>query len=475
MNFAQPALQYDTLLETLAEYAGREFLPAERATDAAQARLIDAMGCALGAARESDCRRVLGVLGAQCLPASGIAVPATDLLLDPCRAAFAISVLVRWLDFSDTTFWGSHPSDNIGAVLAAGVLRERGGIIVTVADVLGWLVKAYEIHGALVEANRFDSTATGIDNVFSAKVASAAVAAHILGGGRAEILSALSHAWIDGQSPPIYRHTPNAGPRKAWAAADAAARGLWFAQLAVGGEPGCPTAITAEPWGFARQHMQGGQPRLDRVLGDRIIAESTILKLVPGQRNGTTAIEAAIRLHSEVSGRLGDVSEIRVYTHDEALRRIDKSGALYNSEARDHSLQYMVSAALLYGRITNWHYSDAAAQRPELEVLRSKVRVIEDKAYTHGHHDPQVRSCANAVEIELAGGRVTPRVEVLFPAGDPRQGEACGMLLAQKFSTLAQDVLERERVNALQQLFANRSRLRSMSLTAFLQLLTCRA
>ncbi|MCW5576418.1 MAG: MmgE/PrpD family protein, partial [Burkholderiales bacterium] len=397
------------------------------------------------------------------------------LRLDPVRAAFATTQLVRWLDFSDTTFWGSHPSDNLGALIAAGLLRERRGTPATVGDLLRWLLQAYEIHGALVEANRFDSAEHGLDNVLCAKIASAVVAAVILGGGRRAVLSALSHAWIDGQSMPAYRHAPNTGPRKAWAAADAAARGLWFAQLACDGEPGCPTALSADPWGFAVQGLRGGMPRIARALGEGIVADSTILKLVPGQRNGTTAIEAAIGLHEAVAPRLGEVAEVRVYTHDEAIRRIDKTGVLPNPESRDHCLQYMVSAALVYGRIANWHYSDEAARHPALEPLRAKVRVVEVAEYSRGHHDPRLRSCANAVEVRFADGGATPRVERLFPAGDPRQGDAGGALLAQKFAALAAPRLGDAHVAALQALFADAPRLRAMPLGAFIDLSICPA
>ncbi|MBX3666289.1 MAG: MmgE/PrpD family protein, partial [Burkholderiales bacterium] len=301
---------YDTLLQTLADYAVAPPQPSPRALDAAQTSLVDALGCALGALQEADCRRVLDTLVAGCPAPSGLPVPGTGLRLDPVRAAFATTQLVRWLDFSDTTFWGSHPSDNLGALIAAGLLRERRGTPATVGDLLRWLLQAYEIHGALVEANRFDSAEHGLDNVLCAKIASAAVATVILGGGRGAVLSALSHAWIDGQSMPAYRHAPNTGPRKAWAAADAAARGLWFAQLACDGEPGCPTALSADPWGFAVQGLHGGMPRIARALGEGIVADSTILKLVPGQRNGTTAIEAAIGLHEAVAPRLGEVAEV---------------------------------------------------------------------------------------------------------------------------------------------------------------------
>ncbi len=468
---SQPHRQ-DVMLQMLADYASHELIPSAHAVDAAQTRLVDALACAFGAAHDAGCKRVLDTLVAQCPNTSGIPVPATHLVLDPQRAAFALGTLIRWLDFSDTTFWGSHPSDNVGAIIVAAAMRDRAGTAVTVGDVLRWLIQVYEIHGGLVEANRFDSSTNALDNVFCAKIATAGVAAHILGGNRDAVFSALSHAWVDGQSSPVYRHAPNIGPRKAWAAADAACRGLWFAQLGVSGEPACPTAIGVAPWGLTPSRLHGIPPKLDRVLIDRILVESTILKLVPGQRNGTTAIEAALRLHSKVAPYLAEVKEVRVYTHDEAMRRINVVGPLPNAEARDHCLQYMVAAGLIYGRISNWHYTDEAAAHPQLEKLRAKVRLIEEAKYSRGHHNPEVQSCANAVEVEFSDGKVTEYVEALFPAGDPRQGDPGGLLLAQKFETLAGPVLGAVRLSALHKLFAEPEKLRSTPLARFMAMLT---
>lgn len=461
----------DVMLQMLADYASHELMPSAYVIDAAQTRLIDALACAFGAAPEPGCQRVLDTLVAQCPGSAGIPVPATQWVLDPQRAAFALGTLIRWLDFSDTTFWGSHPSDSVGAIIVAAAMRERAGNAVTVGDLLRWLIQVYEIHGGLVEANRFDSSTNALDNVFCAKIATAGVAAKILGGNRDTVFSALSHAWVDGQSSPVYRHPPNIGPRKAWAAADAACRGLWFAQLGVSGEPACPTAISAYTWGLTPSRLHGIPPKIDRVLSDRILVESTILKLVPGQRNGTTAIEVAIRLHASVAPRLAEVKEIRVYTHDEAMRRINVVGLLPNAEARDHCLQYMVAAALIYGRIANWHYSDEAAAHPQLDVLRAKVRLIEHAKYSRDHHDPEVRSCANAIEVEFTDGKVSEHVEALFPAGDPRQGDPGGVLLAQKFASLAGPVLGATRLAALQHLFAEPEKLRSLSVSRFLAML----
>lgn len=468
---AQPHRQ-DVMLQMLADYASHELIASAHAVDAAQTRLVDALACAFGAAHEPGCRRVLDALVAQCPNTSGITVPATHLVLDPQRAAFALGTLIRWLDFSDTTFWGSHPSDSVGAIIVAAAMSERSGQAVTVGQLLRWLIQVYEIHGGLVEANRFDSSSNALDNVFCAKIATAGVAAHILGGNRDAVFSALSHAWLDGQSSPVYRHAPNIGPRKAWAAADAACRGLWFAQLGVAGEIACPTAISAAPWGLTPSRLHGVPPKLDRVLSDRILVESTILKLVPGQRNGTTAIEAALRLHSTVLPQLAEVKEVRVYTHDEAMRRINVVGPLPNAEARDHCLQYMVAAALIYGRISNWHYSDEAAAHPQLDRLRAKVRLIEHAKYSRGHHDAEIQSCANAIEVEFADGKVSEHVEALFPAGDPRQGDPGGVLLAQKFETLAGPVLGPTRLAALQKLFADPEMLRTMPLVRFMAMLT---
>jgi 2-methylcitrate dehydratase len=418
----------DVMLQMLADYASHELMPSVHAVNAAQTRLIDALACAFGAAHEPGCQRVLDTLVAQSPGNAGIPVPATHWY-SIRKARFALGTLIRWLDFSDTTFWGSHPSDSVGAIIVAAAMRDRAGTAVTVGDVLRWLIQVYEIHGGLVEANRFDSSTNAMDNVFCARsprrrcgASSAAIAMRCF--------SALSHAGSTGRGSPVYRHARHRATQ-GLGGGGCRCRGLWFAQLGISGEAACPTAISADTWGLTPSRLHGIPPKLDRVLIDRILVESTILKLVPGQRNGTTAIEAAIRLHASVAPRLAEVKEVRVYTHDEAMRRINVVGPLPNAEARDHCLQYMVAAALIYWRISNWHYSDEAAAHPQLEPLRARVRLIEHAKYSRGHHDPEVRA------VRLRWNLPTARcghVEALFPAGDP-PGRSGGMLLAQKFAS----------------------------------------
>ncbi|VCU69089.1 2-methylcitrate dehydratase [Pigmentiphaga humi] len=430
----------DAVLDLIADFAASR--PRWRADTLRTAGLClaDAVGCALAALDDPACARLTGPLfpGA---PAGDVGVPGTGRWLDPVKAAFDIGTLVRWLDFSDTTFVSGHPSDNLGAILAAAAhasARRRAAGLAgpTLDDVFDAMVKAYEIQGRLAQANRFDHPSVGLDHVIGVKIASTAVATLLLGGDRDAIRRALSNAWLDGQALNAYRHTPNAGSRKGWAGGDACARALWLAGLALRGDMGYPQPLSAPTWGFQAVHLQERPVRLPRELGSFVL-DHVIFKLHPCQRNTTTAVESAIALHAWLDGRQARIERVDIRTQDEAMRRVDKNGALPNRAARDHSMQYIVAVALLKGGLDHGDYADAAAADPRIDRLRARIRLAEDPDYTREHHDPAVRSCANAVRVTLDDGTVSPWVETRFPAGDPSRRDAALPLLASKFRALA--------------------------------------
>jgi 2-methylcitrate dehydratase len=430
----------DQILEQIADYASSRPDWSDATLNTAGLCLTDALGCAIASLDDPQCARLLGPWFPEYRFECGVPVPGTDFLLDPVKAAFDIGTTVRWLDFSDTTYVGGHASDNIGAILAAAThasaLRERAGRPpLTMRDVFDAMIKAYEIQGRLSAANRFDMPAVGLDHVIYVKVASTAVAAHLLGADRATMLRALSNAWLDGQALNAYRHTPNAGTRKGWAGGDASSRGLWLAQLALRGDMGYPQPLSADTWGFEAVHLGGKPVKLDAELGS-FVMDNVIFKLYPCQRNTTTAVESAARLRPWLDGRIYDISKITLYTQDEAMRRVNKTGPLPNRAARDHSLQYVVAIALLRGALNPDDYSDEQAADPRIDWLRERMVVIENPAYTRDHHDMAIRSCANAVQIELANGEVSPLMETSYPVGDPSRRAEATPMLTEKFHTL---------------------------------------
>jgi 2-methylcitrate dehydratase len=402
--------------------------------------LVDALGCAIGAVGDPDCARLLSPLFS---PGPGwemVPVPGTAWRLDPVTAAFDMGCAIRWLDFSDTSFVGGHPSDNLGAILAAACYgsraRQRQGLPpLTLRDVQDAMIKAYEIQGRLAQANRFDHPAVGLDHVIGVKIASTAVATHLLGGDAQAIRRALSNAFLDGQALNAYRHTPNAGTRKGWAGGDACARAIWLALRTLQGEMGYPQPMSAPVWGFEAVHLGGRPVALAQPLGHGVM-DGVIFKLSPCQRNASTALESAAMLRPWLADRLDDIATIRIFTHDEAMRRINKTGPLTTRAARDHSLQYIVAIALMRGAVHSEDYSDESASHPRIDALREKMEIIEDPAYTAGHHDPAIVSCANAVQIVLRSGETSDRIETLYPMGDPTRRAECLPRLIEKFAGL---------------------------------------
>jgi len=473
---AVAAAQFDALLVTLADYAS-EPMPRFTATARTMAALclMDALACAAGALDMPDCRRIIGPIVPGATLPGGARVPGTGFELDPVRAAFSTSALIRWLDFSDTTFDGGHPSDNLGAILAcADYVDRRGGRTVRMHEVLDAIVIAYEIQGRIAAACKFDAPTLGFDAVFAVKIASSAAAARLLGGTREHILNALSSAFVDGPTLNAYRQPPNSGTRKGWAGPRACADGVEIALMALGGEMGCPAVLTAKPWGFYEVMLSGKTIELRSAPGCDV-AENVIFKLLPSQRNASTAAEAALQLHSQIASRLDDVHEIVVHTHAEALERIDNAALLNNAAARDHSLQFIVASALVHGKLTAAHYHEPLAADPRVLRLVGRVRLVENPGYTAGYHSPQERSTGNAIEVMLNDGSRTERIEVLYSGGHPARREALRPLLEAKFESLTQKLFDADERRTLTGIFFDPERLAAMRAADFIGLLVPRA
>lgn len=400
--------------------------------------LADSLGCAALASTHAACRRVLGPIVPGTVVPNGARVPATDFVLDPVKAAFDTGALIRWLDYNDTWLaaeWG-HPSDNLGAILALADHLARTGRNISVADVLEASVVAHEIQGVLALENSFNRV--GLDHVLLVEVASTAAAGRLLGLDEDALVAALSNAWVDGHPLRTYRHAPNTGSRKSWAAGDATSRGVRLALLAAAGEMGYPSALTAARWGFQDVHFRGRTVTLAQPLGSYVMDNVLFKVAFPAEFHAQTAAEAAVHLHEQVAGRIVDIERIEVRTHESALRIIDKRGPLANPADRDHCLQYVIAVGLLHGDITDEHYADEVAADARIDRLRELMVVEEDARYTADYLDPSKRFIANAVRVVFSDGTPTELVEVEVPLGHPRRrAEAIPRLRAKLAANLA--------------------------------------
>ena len=429
----------DKVTSDIAEYVTSYRVEDEEALDLAHLCLMDTLGCAFDGICNEECRKLLGPLFPGFGSAGGARVPGTSLDLDPMTAAFDIGCASRWVDFSDTYFGaqGSHPSDNIGGILAIAdyVSRRRTAenkAPLRLRDVLVAITKAYEIQGLLSIENSFYKV--GLDHVLLVKVATAAVATQLLGGSTHEVTSAVSNAWVDGHSLSTYRRSPNAGTRKSWAGADATARGLLLAILAMRGEMAYATALTAKTWGFYDVLFKGKPFELPRVYGTSVVKEIQFKVSVPTVFNSQTAAECAILLHPMVKTRLGEIARIVVHAHETTIRLNAKTGTLTTPADRDHCVQYIVAVALARGRLDSEDYEAKRAADPMIEQLRQKTEVFEDARYTRDYRDSTKRASANAIQVWFADGSSTARIEVEYPLGHPmRRSEAIPLLL-DKFS-----------------------------------------
>jgi 2-methylcitrate dehydratase len=407
--------------------------------------------------------------------ANGARVPGTQHELDPITAAFNIGLLIRWLDFNDTWLageWG-HPSDNLGAILAVAdyVSRQRAVTAnpsLTVGDVLTAAIKAHEIQGVLALDHAFNRL--GLDHVLLVRIASTAVATQLFGGTRDQIVAALSNAWLDGGALRAYRHAPNTGTRKSWAAGDAAARGVRHALFALSGEMGYPSALTAAEWGFQDALFRGRAIALARPL-ESYVMENVLFKIsYPAEFHAQTAVEAALQLHGAVAGKLDEVEKITIETQEAGMRIIDKVGPLANPADRDHCLQYMVAVALVFGRLTAADYEDGVSSDPRIDGLRNRMQVLENAQFSRDYLDPDKRAIGNAVQVFFKDGSSTLRVAVEFPLGHRRRRAEGIPKLLEKFRSNLETRFSTERVDRIERACADPAALEAMTVPEFIEL-----
>jgi 2-methylcitrate dehydratase len=466
----------DPELRAIADYVTEFRIDSAEAYATAHYCLLDTLGCGFEALTYPACTKLLGPVVPGTIVPQGARVPGTSYQLDPVQAAFNLGTMIRWLDFNDTWLaaeWG-HPSDNLGGILATADWLSRTAVAsgkapLTMHDVLTAMIKAHEVQGVLALENSFNRV--GLYHVVLVKVASTAVVAHLLGLSRDQIVNAVSLAWVDGQSLRTYRHAPNTGSRKSWAAGDATARAVRLALIARTGEMGYPSALSAKTWGFYDVHF-GGQPfRFQRPYGSYVM-ENVLFKIsFPAEFHAQTAVECAMQLHPQVAHRLDDVAKITIRTHESALRIIDKKGPLANPADRDHCIQYMVAVPLIHGRLTAADYEDGVAADPRIDALREKMVCVEDPQFSRDYLDPAKRSIANALTVEFRDGPPAPEVVVEYPIGHRRRRAEGMPVLLEKFRTnLARRFAARQQ-QAILDVALERTKLETMPVHEFVDMM----
>lgn len=466
----------DPELVAIAEYVTDFEIASDEAYDTARYCLMDTLGCGFLALRFPECAKHLGPIVPGTVVPNGARVPGTRFELDPVKAAWDIGCTIRWLDFNDTWLaaeWG-HPSDNLGAILAVAdwVSRQavgRGEPPLVMRDVLTAMIKAHEIQGGLALENSFNRV--GLDHVLLVRVASAALATAMLGGTQGQIVDALSHAFIDGSALRTYRHAPNTGPRKSWAAGDATSRAVRLALLVLEGEIGYPSALSAPTWGFYDVAFGGKRFAFQRPYGSYVM-ENVLFKIsFPAEFHAQTAVEAAVELHPAIAGRLDEIERIVLTTHESAIRIISKTGELDNTADRDHCLQYMTAVGLLKGDLTADDYEDVAAADPRIDRLRSLMVVEEDDRYSREYHEADKRSIANAMQIFFKDGSNTEKVAVEYPIGHRRRREEGIPVLVDKFEANLATRFPAQRTRRILELCQDADRLASTPVDEFVGLL----
>ncbi len=470
----------DQLLADLADYALNFTAPSDEALDTARWCLLDTLACGILALAYPACTKLLGPVVSGTTIVNGARVPGTAYELDPVQAAFNIGTIIRWLDFNDTWLaaeWG-HPSDNLGSILATADWLSRNAAAgtpvsafhsslvtrhspLTVRDVLVAMVKAHEIQGILALENSFNRV--GLDHVLLVRVASTAVTTAMLGGTRDQVIAALSHAWLDGSALRTYRHAPNTGSRKSWAAGDATSRAIRLALIAMTGEMGYPSVLTAKTWGFQDVSFKGQPVKLARPLGSYVM-ENVLFKIsFPAEFHAQTAVECAVQLHPQVRDRLDAIERVELTTHESAIRIIDKTGPLHNPADRDHCLQYMTAIGLIFGNLIAEDYEDKTAADPRIDALRAKMTVTEDKQYSRDYLDADKRSIANAVQVFFREGTSTEKIAVEYPIGHRRRRKDGIPLLQQKAAAAFTAHYGQSKSENLTSLFTDCAKLETMS------------
>ena len=469
----------DKVLVDIVDYVTKYKITSKDAYETARYCLMDTLGCGFEALEYPACTKLLGPVVPGTVVPNGARVPGTSHQLDPIQAAFNIGTMIRWLDFNDTWLaaeWG-HPSDNLGGILAVSDWLSRNNVAagrapLTVRDVLTAMIKAHEIQGVIALENSFNKV--GLDHVVLVKVASTAVVAQMLGLTYDEIINAVSLAWVDGQSLRTYRHSPNTGSRKSWAAGDATSRAVRLALIAKTGEMGYPSVLTAKTWGFYDVLFKGNAFKFQRPYGSYVM-EHVLFKIsFPAEFHSQTAVEAAMTIHDELK-RLGkapeDIRKVTVRTHEACIRIIDKKGPLNNPADRDHCIQYMMAVPILFGRLTAEDYEDSVAQDPRIDKLRDRIDCVEDKQFTRDYHDPEKRSIANAVTVEFSDGKKLKEIVVEYPIGHKRRRKEGMPVLVEKFKTnLARQFAEKQRA-AILELCLDQKRLEATPVHEFVDLM----
>ncbi|WP_088139102.1 bifunctional 2-methylcitrate dehydratase/aconitate hydratase [Achromobacter xylosoxidans] len=468
----------DLVLVDIADYVLKYEIQSGLAYETARNCLIDTLGCGLEALEYPACRKLLGPLVPGTTVPHGAKVPGTQFQLDPVQAAFNIGTMIRWLDFNDTWLaaeWG-HPSDNLGGILATADWLSRIAVAagkppLLMRDVLTGMIKAHEIQGCIALENSFNKV--GLDHVVLVKVASTAVVAQMLGLSREEVINAVSLAWVDGQSLRTYRHAPNTGSRKSWAAGDATSRAVRLALIARTGEMGYPSVLTAKTWGFYDVLFKGQPFRFQRPYGSYVM-ENVLFKIsFPAEFHAQTAVECAMELHGRLQAagkNADDIAKITIRTHEACIRIIDKKGPLANPADRDHCIQYMVAVPTLFGRLTAADYEDAVARDPRIDALRDKIVCVEDPAYTRDYHDPDKRSIANALTVEFKDGTRLDEIVCEYPIGHKRRRAEGIPLLETKFRTNLARMFPARQQDRILQASLDQKRLEAMPVHEYVDL-----
>ena len=465
---------FDQEIQDIVDYALNFEVKSELAYKTAWSGLLDTIGCGLESLEYQACTKLLGPLVPGTKVENGVRVPGTNFELDVVQGAFNIGTAIRWLDFNDTWLaaeWG-HPSDNLGGILAvADWLNRSGQKKLTVKDVLTAMIKAHEIQGCIALENSFNKV--GLDHVILVKVASTAVVCQMMGLTREETLNAVSLAWVDGQSLRTYRHYPNAGSRKSWAAGDATSRAVRLALMAKAGEMGIPSVLTAKTWGFYDVSFKGAHFKFQRPYGTYVM-ENVLWKIsFPAEFHSQTACEAAFTLHKWMvaNGKSSeDIKQVTIRTHEACVRIIDKKGPLNNPADRDHCVQYMVAVPLIFGRLTAKDYEDEIAADPRIDALREKIVCVEDARFTADYHDPEKRSIANAVTIEFNDGTKSDEIVVEYPVGHKRRRAEGLPLLVEKYKRNLRRIFDDSQVSKIEAATLNFDHFLTMNADDFISL-----
>ena len=468
----------DALLVDIAQYVVDTEIESTEAYNTARNCLMDTIGCGLLALRFPECTKHMGPIVPGTTVQNGARVPGTSHELDPVTAAFNIGCMIRWLDFNDTWLaaeWG-HPSDNLGGILATAdylsrVAVSQGKEPLTMRNVLTAMIKAHEIQGVLALENSYNRL--GLDHVLLVRVASTAVVTKMLGGTKEQIIDAVSQAWVDGCSLRTYRHAPNAGSRKSWAAGDATSRAVRLAMITMKGEMGLPSVLTAPQWGYYDVLFKGESFKVNQPFNSYVM-ENVLFKIsFPAEFHSQTAVEAAVTLHEQVKDRIDQIEKIEVTTHESAIRIISKVGDLANPADRDHCLQYMIAVPLIYGDLIAEHYEDNFHHAdPRIDLLREKMEIIEDPRYSAEYLESDKRSIANAIQIHFSDGTSTEKIEVEYPIGHRRRREEGIPVLEQKFLSNLNTRFPVAKSNNIFELCCDQQRLEATDVNEFMELLT---